>query len=206
MNLETLKLTFKSSYKSITEKYYKTRNESDRQKIIAYLYITISLFTLSFFGFFAIRPTIVTIVNLDKQLKDNREVLEKIKQKQDDLSKLTREYEAMTSDLNLIKKAIPSSANMPYLSRQIETVALRNNVKLTSLDFGSVDVGETNPDGLLSFTVSITAEGNEKDVNLFIRDISSMDRILGFERFSTGKTRKSEFGGVIAMKAYFLPE
>ena len=55
MDLDTLKLTLKSSYRSFVDKYYHARDEDERQKFIAYFYITISLFTLSFFGFFAIR-------------------------------------------------------------------------------------------------------------------------------------------------------
>lgn len=205
MNFETLKLTIKSSYKTYADKYYKARDENERQKIIAYIYITISLFTLSFFGLFAIRPTIETIVNLNRQLKDNREVLTKIKQKQADLAKLTQDYEAMSSDIALIEKAIPNSPNIPYLSRQIETIALRSNVNLVSLDFGSIDPGEQKSGTLASFPISISVEGNEIDVNVFIRELASMDRLLGFERFTTGRARKTAFGGIISMKGYYLP-
>lgn len=205
MNLETLKLTIKSTFKSVTNKYYKAKDESDRQKIIAYFYITISLFTLSFFGLFAIRPTIITIVRLDKQLKDNKEVLAKIKQKQSDLALLTQQYDTLQNDIPLITKAIPQTPNIPYLTRQIETVALKSNVNLTTLIFGTIDIGESKKSDLLSFSISISAEGDERDINIFIRELASMDRLLGFERFTTGKTRKNTFGGVISMKGYFLP-
>lgn len=206
MNLETLKLTIRSSYKTYVDKYYKARDEGERQKIIAYFYITISLFTLSFFGLFAIRPTIETIVTLNKQLKDNQEVLKKIKQKQTDLAKLTQDFETMSGEIALIENAIPNSPNIPYLSRQIETIALRNSVVLTSLDFGSVDSEEQKSGELASFPISISVEGNETDVNKFIRELTSIDRLLGFERFTTGKTRRTGFGGVISMKGYFLPQ
>lgn len=205
MDLDTLKLTLKSSYKSIVDKYYHARDEDERQKFIAYFYITISLFTLSFFGFFAIRPTIITIVNLNRQLKDNEQVLVRIKQKQQDLAKLTAQQDSLKNEIPLIEKAIPNAPKIPYLSRQIETVALKNNVNLTSLNFGTVDVSKAAPGSLLSFSISITAEGSENDVNKFIRELTSIDRLLGFERFTTGKTKKDVFGGTIAMKGYFLP-
>ncbi len=205
MDLDTLKLTLKSSYRSIVDKYYHARDEDERQKFIAYFYITISLFTLSFFGFFAIRPTIITIVNLDRQLKDSEQVLSRIKEKQGDLAKLTAQQESLKNEIALVEKAIPNAPKIPYLSRQIETVALRNNVNLTSLNFGTVDVSKAAPGSLLSFSISITAEGSENDVNKFIRELTSIDRVLGFERFTTGKTRKDVFGGTIAMKGYFLP-
>ncbi|MBP6098497.1 MAG: type 4a pilus biogenesis protein PilO [Candidatus Levybacteria bacterium] len=205
MDLDTLKLTLKSSYRSFVDKYYHARDEDERQKFIAYFYITISLFTLSFFGFFAIRPTIITIVNLNRQLKDNEQVLERIKQKQQDLAKLTALQDSLKNEIPLIEKAVPNVPKIPYLSRQIETVALKNNVNLTSLNFGAIDVGGATSESLLSFSISITAEGAENDVNKFIRDLTSMDRLLGFERFTTGKTKRDVFGGTIAMKGYFLP-
>ncbi len=205
MDLDTLKLTLKSSYRSFVDRYYHARDEDERQKFIAYFYITISLFTLSFFGFFAIRPTIITIVNLNRQLKDNEQVLERIKQKQQDLAKLTALQDSLKNEIPLIEKAVPNVPKIPYLSRQIETVALKNNVNLTSLNFGAIDVGGATSESLLSFSISITAEGAENDVNKFIRDLTSMDRLLGFERFTTGKTKRDVFGGTIAMKGYFLP-
>jgi len=205
MDLDTLKLTLKSSYRSFVDKYYHARDEDERQKFIAYFYITISLFTLSFFGFFAIRPTIITIVNLNRQLKDNEQVLERIKQKQQDLAKLTALQDSLKNEIPLIEKAVPNVPKIPHLSRQIETVALKNNVNLTSLNFGAIDVGGATSESLLSFSISITAEGAENDVNKFIRDLTSMDRLLGFERFTTGKTKRDVFGGTIAMKGYFLP-
>ena len=205
MDLDTLKLTLKSSYRSFVDRYYHARDEDERQKFIAYFYITISLFTLSFFGFFAIRPTIITIVNLNRQLKDNEQVLERIKQKQQDLAKLTALQDSLKNEIPLIEKAVPNVPKIPYLSRQIETVALKNNVNLTSLNFGAIDVGGATSESLLSFSISITAEGAENDVNKFIRDLTSMDRLLGFERFTTGKTKRDAFGGTIAMKGYFLP-
>ena len=205
MDLDTLKLTLKSSYRSFVDRYYHARDEDERQKFIAYFYITISLFTLSFFGFFAIRPTIITIVNLNRQLKDNEQVLERIKQKQQDLAKLTALQDSLKNEIPLIEKAVPNVPKIPYLSRQIETVALKNNVNLTSLNFGAIDVGGETSESLLSFSISITAEGAENDVNKFIRDLTSMDRLLGFERFTTGKTKRDVFGGTIAMKGYFLP-
>ena len=205
MDLDTLKLTLKSSYRSFVDKYYHARDEDERQKFIAYFYITISLFTLSFFGFFAIRPTIITIVNLNRQLKDNEQVLERIKQKQQDLAKLTALQDSLKNEIPLIEKAVPNVPKIPHFSRQIETVALKNNVNLTSLNFGAIDVGGATSESLLSFSISITAEGAENDVNKFIRDLTSMDRLLGFERFTTGKTKRDVFGGTIAMKGYFLP-
>ena len=205
MDLDTLKLTLKSSYRSFVDRYYHARDEDERQKFIAYFYITISLFTLSFFGFFAIRPTIITIVNLNRQLKDNEQVLERIKQKQQDLAKLTALQDSLKNEIPLIEKAVPNVPKIPHLSRQIETVALKNNVNLTSLNFGAIDVGGATSESLLSFLISITAEVAENDVNKFIRDLTSMDRLLGFERFTTGKTKRDVFGGTIAMKGYFLP-
>ena len=126
-------------------------------------------------------------------------------QKQQDLAKLTALQDSLKNEIPLIEKAVPNVPKIPYLSRQIETVALKNNVNLTSLNFGAIDVGGATSESLLSFSISITAEGAENDVNKFIRDLTSMDRLLGFERFTTGKTKRDVFGGTIAMKGYFLP-
>ena len=53
-------------------RYIETLTEEQRKKIIAYLYISLTLFTVSFFGLCGMTPTLSTIANLGKQYEDNK--------------------------------------------------------------------------------------------------------------------------------------
>ena len=56
----------KAEIKSLIDKGNAILSASqNRQRVTAYLYIIFSLFALSFFGIFAIGPTITTISNLN---------------------------------------------------------------------------------------------------------------------------------------------
>ena len=92
----------------------------NRQRVTAYLYVIFSLITLSFFGLFAIGPTITTITELNKQYKEESEALKQLKTKNAALKSLSEKYLDIQPDLQLIDGAIPQKAGIAQLTRQIE--------------------------------------------------------------------------------------
>ncbi|OIP57138.1 MAG: hypothetical protein COX79_00875 [Candidatus Levybacteria bacterium CG_4_10_14_0_2_um_filter_36_16] len=180
--------------------------KSDSKKFTAYLYITLTLFSVSFFGFFAIKPTLDTISNLNKQYEDNTFVYNALKKKLVALDALNVQYQTLQPDLNLVFDAIPKTNKIPYLTRQLEKLTSAQNLNLSKLDFGVIEIYpalKPTP-GMFSYTFNITVEGSEDKVNRFISDIISFDRIIGIERITTGKTDNNVFGTTITGRAYFL--
>lgn len=192
------------SYKEIARKYSESMQQEKRQKFVAYIYIVLTLFTISFFGLFAIMPTISTISNLDKQYKDNLLVYESLKEKLSALQKLDQQYFEIQPDLELIYSAIPKTNRIPYLTRQIETLASVHNLTITHLEFGPIELSpikKTEP-SMYSFTFDISIEGNDFEVNNFIEDFINFDRIVALNHLVSGKTDK-KYGATIGGKAYF---
>lgn len=179
--------------------------KNDSKKFTAYLYITLTLFSVSFFGFFAIKPTLDTISNLNKQYEDNKLVYDALKKKLAALDMLNTQYQALETDLNLVFDAIPKTNNIPYLARQLEKLTSLRGLNLSKLDFGVIELYpalKATP-GMFSYTFTISVEGSEDKVNSFISDIISFDRIIGIERITTGKTENNIFGTTITGRAYF---
>ena len=58
--------------KKITRRVLTIQN---KKQVTAYIYILLTLLTVSFFGFFALRPAFSIIAGLQKQLADNKVVL-----------------------------------------------------------------------------------------------------------------------------------
>ena len=69
------------------------KNENTR--IITTLILTFAAMT--FFGAFAINPTLTTIVNLKKQLEDSQIVYNKLVEKNNNLSFLLNQYNSLSS-------------------------------------------------------------------------------------------------------------
>lgn len=204
MNKEKLK----QEIKDLIAKSNEYLNTGDKQKTTAYLYVIFSLLALSFFGLFAIGPTITTISQLNKQYEEDKVALKQLQDKNAALKSLSAEYVNIQSDLGLIDNAIPQAPKVAELTRQLEVLATNNNLVVQKLDTGLMElypVKNTNSP-LFSFTISLNVTGLEVDVNNFLQELINMGRIIGIERLSTGKQQDNSFSASITGRAFFYKE
>lgn len=188
----------------LVTKYELSLNEVQRKKITHYVYITLTLLTVSFFGFFAIAPTLGTISNLNKQYKDNKLVYDALSRKLSNLQLLDFEYREIQSDLPVIYSAIPRTTKIPYLTRQLENIALNNNLIITKLSFGTVEIfPNAKTDSMYSFTFTINVVGEESQINNFIGSIINFDRIVGIDRIATGRDSENKYTAGVTGRVYF---
>lgn len=208
--LHTLRLL--SQYRIGIKKYtgnlqeiYNHLKHEDKQRIAGTLYLVFTLLTVSFFGVFAINPTLSTISNLNKQKEDSLRVDNDLKQKLAALRNLDQEYSTYESDIQLAFAAIPTSTKIPYLTRQIETIAEANNVKILRLDFQAIELypGKKTNIPLYSFTFTINLQGNGEQIDSFLSGIIGFDRIINIDNLTTGKVEGGH-GATITGRVYYF--
>lgn len=177
----------------------------NKQRVTAYLYITFSLLAFSFFGVFAIGPTIKTISDLNKKYSEEKNALKELREKNESLKSLGAQYVEIQPDLSLIDNAIPQSPKIAELTRQLENLSIQNNLVVKKLDTGLMELYPArNPNKpIFSFIFTIVAEGEEEKVNQFVLDVVNMGRIIKIERLQTGKQISSAFEASITGRAYF---
>ena len=181
------------------------QNTQNRQKAVAYMYLILSLFSLSFFGLFAIRPTVSTISTLRKQLAEDKQVLASLKTKNQALQQLGQEYSLIEDSLPLITNAIPESPRIPDLSRKLEILSNKNSLEVTKLDVGAIELypAKKNKSPIFSYTFSIGVKGTEDDINTYIAQLTTIERIVTLDRITTGKSQDEKFAASIAGRAFF---
>jgi Tfp pilus assembly protein PilO len=177
----------------------------NKQKVTAYLYIIFSLFALSFFGIFAIGPTITTISNLNKQYDDGKTALKELQDKNAALKSLGAQYIDIQPDLPLIDNAIPQSPKIAELTRQLEVLATNNTLVVQKLNTGLIELypAKNVNSPIFSYTFSINVIGAQDDVNNFTADVINMGRIISIEKLTTGKQQDNIFSSSITGKAFF---
>src|SRR3989344_5651953 len=73
-------------------------------KSASYFTITLSLFSLSFFGMFAIRPTLITAVSLVRELKDLNNLSLDYENQISSIITAQSEYEKIRNSITLLDK------------------------------------------------------------------------------------------------------
>jgi len=144
-----------------------------QEKTQSFMLIAFTLLALILFGLFAISPTIVTIVQLRKQLTDNLLVSNKLQQKLANLSILQQKYILLQPELPLVLAAIPDSQNITELIGQTQGLIQKDSVQLVSLQTDPFPI--TPLEKQCSF--SVTIQGNKDHILAFISDFMSFERI-----------------------------
>ena len=164
------------------------------QKETTRSFVTLALTfgALSFFGIFAINPTLSTITDLQKQLSDDQQVDQQLKTKISNLSSLEAQYNQLGDNLTNIYNAVPQNPQAPLLTAQIAALANKNNLTLTSYHVEEVQLAAThNQSKTQSFTFTLQAQGNYSDMLKFSSQIATLSRIITLESMEIGRDNQS---------------
>lgn len=103
---------------------------NDRRDIRSYLELTLSLLAIIIFSLFAIRPTIITIGSLLKEIEAKNEVITQMDQKIVSLTQAQTAYEEHINDFVFLDQAAPEETKPLLYVRQIEGIAQQAGVEL----------------------------------------------------------------------------
>lgn len=172
-----------------------------RKDVVIYTGLTLSLFAVAFFGLFALRPTLVTIASLTKEIRSKRETEQKLQTKINDLRQAQINYAQVASSVYLVNQALPTNSSLPEIIYQIEGLAQKNNLTLNSLTFMPVDIINKNPkQKSVSKTFSpaseigfdLTIKGNYENIKAFLDSLEKLRRIIIVDSFRLNQTKVEE--------------
>ena len=140
-----------------------------------YLELILSLSAMVIFSIFAIRPTIITIIGLNKEIRGKEETVVKLKQKIKNLQTASMTLQAEANRLPLIIQAVPNLASPEVFVKQIENIASQNGVIILKLS-ASEEINE------LPFSISVT--GHYASLSSFLKSVENLRRPVKFDSFA----------------------
>lgn len=130
----------------------------------------LSIMAVLFFAMFAIRPTLVTMSDLVKEIEDKRKLDTQLSQKIASLSTAQGEFFSLQNDLPVLDDALPDTPEFAYSIKLIEKTASEMGLVITGLsvqeipaEISNAQSGETTSEKNLErvtvpVTVSVTGE------------------------------------------------
>lgn len=180
----------------------------------AYTFLILSIFTVAFFVFFAIRPTVNTIIGLRKQIEDDRIVDVKLQDKINALSQIQAEFDVLQPDLPLIDTALPTKPEVIGLIKNLESLASENNASLSAIQVGGVALSDdwikqqdttTSNDQAIPVSFLFTVEGGYTDIANLIKRVTNLPRIVTTQNVMIIKS-SGKIIGSIKFIAFYLPK
>ena len=170
-----------------------------RLPIRSFSWLSFTILTVTFFALAAIKPTLVTIAQLTKEIKDKTEASQKLQQKINALVAAQKVYAKNINRLPLLDEVLPKKNEFPQIAVFLEGLASSSGVELRSLDFEKVFAKKTisadNKDLNLSSTllsISLGVAGEYPNLKEFLKGIETSRRVIKVESISFSQSKKAE--------------
>ncbi len=174
-----------------------------KQDLRMFLEILLSLGTISFFTAFALKPTVITIISLTREIKSKEETVAKLDTKIQNLTAARTILDSEAARLPLVESSIPSSPSPETFVRQIEGLATRNSVNLLGISIGQVTLlGKSStpkkdepgltplPEGASDVSFTLSVSGDYPALFSFLSNLEQLRRPIAVDNvgFSATKT------------------
>ena len=191
-------LRYKSFFLSISELYRKKRS------LRMFLEVLLSLVTISFFGIFALRPTLLTISQLVVEIKSKKETVATMNTKIKNLESAQQILLQETSNLSLLDASVFDTPKPEVVARQFEGLSNKNIVKITGLSIekivlvGKDEATKTStelrplPENSRAMNLSVSATGSYQELFSFLKDIENLRVPIQIDTFQIGTTKSED--------------
>ncbi len=171
--------------------------------------IIFTFLTLSVLTIFAIKPTIETILVLQKQLSSQNEVLQKVTQKANDLSLGKKNYDDLDQSIkDRIINAIPDSVALKSITQSLEQSARTYEASISALQIQPlvIDTKTTIQKGTLSeISFIFNTEGHYQNLISLLQDLKRSSRLISIDNLSMSKANEGETLIMsLSGKAYYI--
>lgn len=183
----------------LKNKYFKT-----------YSGLIFGLITIMIFAVFAIKPTIETIISLQKSIEEQNALLQTIKDKSKNLSLARTNYQAIDPSVKTkIHALLPNSPTLPSFVQTLASIAEKEQASMSSLQFQPVDL-QAEPKKLskssqvteIPFTVNMQG-GFQQLINI-LNSLSKTTRLITIEQVNFTKPEDGVLIMSINGKAYYF--
>lgn len=175
-----------------TEEYIKLIKESPEKKrgyIFTIMTVVVSLVLIVF----AIRPTILTITQINAEIKEKNRLNTALDAKISTLSALDKQYAGVQTELSNLKLIYPDDGDFSLLMANMEPVLARNSFSLSGISFDKY--GDNNftlaPKVLIPWTVKINVKGSSVNVVNLLKDLEALPMYPVIEGFSYSDQKDS---------------
>lgn len=175
---------YKEFFLNIADLYKK------RPDLKMFLEVILSLSTVIIFLIFALKPTILTIIELTKEIKEREETVAKLDSKISNLRSARSAYDNILDSLEILKSAIPNGPVPQTLASQVEFLAAKNGVSVLGISIDEVPIeGEAKQkkmaadlkpifEDTLEAPITMSVSGQYSSLVSFIRDAENARRPL----------------------------
>lgn len=175
-----------------------------------YSTLIFSLIAITFFSLFAIRPTIKTILGLQKSIEEQGQILNQLTQKSQNLEAGRRNLDSIDPRIqSRIDSLLPSKTQVPKFIDQLTLLALQNQASISGLQFQPIEIDNLNTTSaplpsLAEVSFTFNAQGQYSQLLNLLDSINNIDRLISIDTVGMSKLEQGEILMSVNGKAHFI--
>ena len=138
--------------------------------------VILTLFTISIFAFFAIKPALSTIYTLRRKIREYDVLDQQLITKIDQLSDIRILHNRYKKELQLIDSMIPKTANEGHVLKDLSYIVVDNNIHIKRLTNTFV---QSSPNYICT---RLEMNGTFNSIIKMVNDINNLLRVMTVER------------------------
>lgn len=192
-------------------RYYTYIRPLTRSKFVrSYATTVFNLVAIAVLGFYAIRPTIITILSLQKSLTEQKMILDSVVSKRNSLAQGRANYEALDSSVKTkIQNLVPSQPDLPVISAILGSLVNKYEATVAGIQFQPVTLNPINltpnKDAAINEAeLSFSIQGTYPQITGILESIKKIERLLSIKSVSMSRLDGGTILMVVNAKTYYL--
>ena len=155
--------------------------------------------TIAFAGFlavFALKPTLITVAGLWKEINTEKEIIVGLDKKLQLLQTARQNYEQASSQFYLLDRALPVTIEIENMANDLEFLASENS--LNALEFKEGNFWLLSPPAdsslanIFEVNISMSVGGQESQIRNFVGNLEKMGRMVKIKSISVRSVPETE--------------
>ncbi|MBI4004679.1 type 4a pilus biogenesis protein PilO [Candidatus Roizmanbacteria bacterium] len=180
------------------------------KKTTDYTFTVVFFFIFSFFVFFVIRPTLVTVFVLQKEVHELKELDKEYEKAIFSIVSVQSKLENNRSLFPMLSYAIPATPQVNKVVDDIRKVASASSIDIKRIEVNEINLKEIKEkDNVKPYIVSLETTSDFNTVNKFMAEIVGQRRLKTIKGISITKenkesTESSQLKIQLEVEAYYL--
>lgn len=168
--------------------------------------LILTILTLVIFIIFAIKPTIETILILQKQLSEQQQILDKLNQKSKNLSLGRKNYLSLDKTTQeKINFAIPTTPQIGDLTRVLEDITKSTEASISAIQFQNFSISPPQKKKILAeIPFNYNFESSYLSALTILSRLQSSSRLISIKQLQFSRTETGKVLITTSGKAYYL--
>lgn len=177
------------------------QKQKENQRTMKLVEIGITFFFISFFIFFAIKPTFLAISSLLGEIKSKQILVKELKTKINDIIVAQDLFSQVQERYSLVESSLPSRPGYFQANSQIVTLAQNNQLLVDKMEYLPVDDEKY-------YTTSVSTASSYPQTVSFISEILNNRRLIDLKSISISLSKNEQERKIyisLPLKIYYWP-